>query len=166
MRVQRATLLAAAALLSLFAAEGCSSPSRCPPGASCPSPPLPRLTYALTINGRPVPVARSGVAPRVHVQPGQHVLIKVAVTLPRNIKITALWLGISAGPFGFSQEHRPANLNPILARAHEPLTGGPHTFTLHWRIPRHRHGPLLLMSDWSSPHPSQEVAGPIAWLAR
>lgn len=165
MRVLRATLLAAA-LLSLFAAEGCSSASRCPSGASCPPPPLPSLTYALTINGRPVPLAKSGEAPRIHVQPGQQVLIKVAVTLPRNIKITTLALGISAGPFGFNQKHRPANLNPILARTHGTLTGGPHTFTLHWRIPQHRHGPLLLMSDWSSSHPSQEVAGPIAWLAR
>jgi hypothetical protein len=134
MRHLRATLLAAA-LLSLLVTEGCSSPSRCPPGASCPPPPLPSLTYALTINGRPVPPAKNGEAPRIRVQPGQQVLIKVAVTLPRNIKTTALSLGISAGPFGFNRKHRPANLNPVLARTHETLTGGPHTFTLRWRIP-------------------------------
>ena len=93
-------------------------------------------------------------------------LVKVVVTLPRNLKVTALWLGISAGPYGFSQKHRPVNLNPILARSRETLTGGSHTFTLQWRVPEHRHGPLLLMSDWASVQPSAEVAGPIASLSR
>jgi hypothetical protein len=94
------------------------------------------------------------------------VLIKVVVTLPRNIKVTALWLGISSGPYGFTQKHHPANLNPILARSRETLTGGSHTFRLQWRIPEHHRGPLLLMSDWSSLQSHAEVAGPIANLSR
>jgi hypothetical protein len=111
-------------------------------------------------------MTKNGEAPRIQVRPGQHVLIKVVVTLPRNIKVTALWLGISSGPYGFSQKHRPANLDPILARSRKTLTGGSHTFRLQWRIPEHRRGPLLLMSDWSSLQPSAEVAGPIASLSR
>lgn len=163
-RILRASLVTAL-LLPLLAASGCSTSARCPPGASCPSS-GPRLTYVLTINGHSVPLTKNGEAPRIQVRPGQHVLIKVVVTLPRKIKVTALWLGISSGPYGFSQKHRPANLNPILAHSRETLTGGSHTFKLQWRIPEHRRGPLLLMSDWSSLQPSAEVAGPIANLSR
>jgi hypothetical protein len=157
--------LVTAFLLPLLAASGCSASPRCPPGASCPAV-GPRLTYVLTLNGHSIPLPKNGEAPRIRVRPAQHVRIKVAVTLPRNIKLTALWLGISAGPFGFTQKHRPANLNPILTHTHETLAGGTHTLTVQWRIPEHRHGPLLLMSDWSSSQPSAEVAEPIATLAR
>ena len=157
--------LASAFLLALLVASGCSATSRCPPGAPCPAS-LPRLTYVLTVNGHAVPLVKDGEAPRIRVRPGQHVLINVSVTLPSNLKITALWLGISSGPSGFSRKALPSGLNPILAHTRQALTGGPHAFTLQWRIPQHRRGPLLLMSDWSSPQPSQEVAGPIAWLAR
>lgn len=157
--------LPTAFLLPLLAASGCSAFPRCPPDASCPAA-VPRLTYILTVNGHPVPLPKNGEAPRIRVRPGQQVRIKVAVTLPRNLKLIALWLGISAGPYGFTQKHRPTNLNPILAHTNETLTGGPHTFTVQWRIPEHRHGPLLLMSDWSSSQPSADVAGLIATLAR
>ena len=163
-RVLRAGL-ATVFLSSLLAASGCSPSARCPAGASCP-PVLPRLTYVLTVNGHPVPQARNGGSPRVPVRPGQHVLIKVAVTLPGTMKVAALWLGISAGPLGFSRKHRPAGLNPILARSRGTLAGGPHTFTLRWRIPEHRRGPLLLISAWSSSQPGDDVAGTIAMLAR
>lgn len=162
--VLRASLVSTI-LLALPAAGGCSSTSRCPPGASCPSS-GPRLTYVVTVNGHSVPPVKNGEAARIPVRPGQQVRIRVAVTMPGNIKIRELWLGISAGSFGFSRKHRPANLNPVLAHSREALTGGPHIFTLQWRIPGHRRGPLLLMSDWSSLRPSAEVAGPIAWLAR
>lgn len=158
--------VAAAFLLALLAAGGCStSAPRCPPGASCPAS-EPRLTYVLTVNGRNVPPVKDGQAPRVKVRPGQQVLIEVAVTVPGNTRVGALWLGISSGPFGFTREHRPASLSPILARSRQTLAAGPHTFTLKWRIPEHRPGPLLLMSDWSSTQPSAEVAGLIASLAR
>jgi hypothetical protein len=157
--------LVTALLLPLLAASGCSASARCPPGASCPSS-GPQLRYVLTINGHSVPLTENGEAPRIQVRPGQHVTIKVVVTLPRNIKVTGLWLGISSGPYGFSQKRRPVNLDPILARSRETLTGGAHTFTLQWRVPEDRHGPLLLMSDWASVQPSAEVAGPIASLSR
>lgn len=157
--------VAAAFLLALLAAGGCTSAPRCPPGASCPAS-EPRLTYVLTVNGHTVAPVKDGQAPRVEVRPGQQVLIEVAVTVPRNTRVEALWLGISSGPFGFTREHRPASLSPILARSRETLAAGPHTFTVEWRIPEHRPGPLLLMSDWSSSQPSAEVAGPIASLAR
>jgi hypothetical protein len=162
-RILRASLVTAG-LLPLLAASGCSTSARCPPGESCPSS-GPQLTYVLTINGHSVPRTENGEAPRIQVRPGQHVLIKVVVTLPGSIKVTALWLGISSGPYGFSQKHRPVNLSPILARSRETLTGGSHTFTLQWRVPQHRRG-LLLMSDWSSVQPSAEVAEPIASLSR
>jgi hypothetical protein len=163
-RTLRASL-PTALLLPLLAASGCSASPRCPPGASCPSA-GPSLTYVLTVNGHTVSFPANGEAPRIRVRAGQQVRINVAVTLPRNLKLMALWLGISDGPYGFTQKHRPANLNPVLAHTQETLAGGTRTLSVRWRIPEHRHGPLLLMSDWSSSQPSAEVAEPIATLTR
>jgi hypothetical protein len=48
------TSLAAALVAGVFAAGGCSASPPCPPGASCPPPPMPEVRFIPTINGKSV----------------------------------------------------------------------------------------------------------------
>lgn len=126
----------------------------------------PRLTYALIINGQPVSFPENGTTPSCHVRPGEHLLMTVAVTVPRHLSITRLWLGISTGIWGYEPEGRPVGMDPVLAHTREPLSSGVHTFALRWRIPEHPSGSsFVLVNAWTSRHPPARVAGPIVELA-
>jgi hypothetical protein len=169
-RPSSVTVLRAGLVLALaagaLAAGGCAaSPSpRCPPGASCPPIPL-RVAFVPAVNGVSFAPRKDGHIPRFRVSPGEHLVIRVAVTVPRHVMLTALWFGISTGTWG-SGPHGPTGMNPVLARYALPLPAGPHTFGLTWRVPRRRgSGSVILAYAWSSHQPDARAEGPIATLA-
>lgn len=163
---------AAAAAAVLVPLALLSTPAHPAPGTlGHPPPPLPRLTYAMTINGKPVSFPRNGTTPSYHVHPGEHLLMTVAVTVPQHLRITALWLGISTGIWGNGPKGHPTGMHPILAHTRQPLSTGVRTFGLRWRIPEHpyrgRFWPVgfFLVNAWTSSHPPAAVAGPVVELA-
>lgn len=166
--VLRASLVAVT-LAGVLAAGGCSLPQRCPPGASCPPPPLPRVTFVPTINGQTAVLRKDGHVTSYRVRSGEYLVMRVAVTVPRHITVTALSLGISTDTYGGSPQH-PIGVHPILVQSRLPLAAGLHTFGLRWRIPKGQlvnqpGASLLLVSVWSTSQPSASVTQPIAALA-
>lgn len=160
--IRRGVLSVSFALVTAVA--GCSSPPRCPPGASCPAI-APKLIFTPTINGKPAVPSKDGHVPRYLVRPGANLVMHVRVTVPPDVTVTALWFGISTGTWGNGPQGRPVGMNPILAHYHQPLPAGSHTFSLHWHIPKHRSAAsLYLVYAWSSPQPPVSAAGPIATL--
>ncbi len=158
---------AAAAAAVLVPLALLSVPAHPAPGTSGhPPPPLPRLTYVMTINGQPISFPENGTVPSYHVRPGEHLVMTVAVTVPRHLRITALWLGISTGTWGSGPNGRPiGGMHPILAHTRHPLSAGVHTFGLRWRIPEHSaSSSFFLVNGWTSRHPPAAVAGPIVEL--
>jgi hypothetical protein len=155
----------AALVAGVLAAGGCSPSPRCPPGASCPAI-APRVTFIPTINGKSAVPRKDGHVPSYRVRPGEYLVMRVTVTVPNHVQVTALWFGISAGTWGNRPQGRPVGMNPILAHYHRPLSAGPHTFGLRWHIPKHRAGAsMYLVFAWSSHQPRASVAGPVAMLA-
>ncbi|MGN6174983.1 MAG: hypothetical protein ACTHPS_18860, partial [Streptosporangiaceae bacterium] len=80
-------------------------------------------------------------------------VIHVVVTVPERARVSALWLGIERGGFGFSQKgHRPL-LHPILAHPHGVLTAGRHSFKGKWRVPAkvQRWHSIVLVAVWAAP---------------
>jgi hypothetical protein len=125
-------------------------------------PPL----FTVTVNGHSKSFPTYHRPPLFHVRPGEQLSMTVAMTVPRHIRLTALWLGISKGTLG-SGPNGPVGMRPILASSHRPLSPGLHTFTLHWRVPRNSSdGHLLLVSAWSTRKPPDHVAEAIAVLVR
>lgn len=147
-----------------LAAGGCSSSPRCPPGASCPPLPLPRVTFTPAINGKPAVPRQDGHVPSYRVRPGEYLVMSVAVTVPEHVRVTVLWLGISNGTWGNGPEG-PVGMNPILAHYRQPLSAGSHALGLRWRIPQlHSGASLYLTFAWSSQQPPASVSGPVAQL--
>jgi hypothetical protein len=154
--------LAAALMSGLLAAGGCSPSPRCPPGAPCPMV-MPRVTFTPTVNGQPV-FRRSGSPPRYHVRPGERLVLKVAVTVPRHFTVTALWFGISTGILG-GGPNGTGSMHPILAHYRQPLSAGSHTFWLRWRVPKRRaRTTLYLVTAWSGQPPPGNVEQFVAQL--
>lgn len=161
--VLRAGLVTALAA-GVFAAGGCSPSPDCPPGASCP-PTAPNVTFIPTINGASFAPRKDGHVPRFRVRPGEDLVMRVAVTVPAHVTITALWFGISTGTWG-GGPNGPTGMDPILAHYTLPLSTGSHMFGLHWRLPHRRPGTSLYLTyAWSSHRPDASVSGPIATLA-
>jgi hypothetical protein len=155
--------LVAAFLAGVFAAVGCSSSSGCPPGAPC-VPVMPRVTFAPTINGQVAALSKYEGPPKYHLRPGEHLVMSVAVTVPRHLTVTGLWFGISTGILGEGQ-NGTGSMHPILAHYRQPLSAGTHTFELRWRIPKRRSGAsLFLVTAWSSHYPPANVAQFVAQL--
>ena len=98
--------------------------SRCPPGASCPMD-MPTVTFTPTVNGQLAVPSKYGSPPRYLVDPGERLGVKVAVTVPRHLTVTALWFGISIAILGGGRTASAACT--ILARYHQPLSAGSHT---------------------------------------
>jgi hypothetical protein len=161
-RIWRGALGISIALLTVV---GCSAPPRCPPGASCP-PVVPRVRFIPTINGVSVAPDADGHVPSYRVRPREDLVMRVAVTVPRNVTITALWFGISTGTWGSGPDGTPVGMNPVLAHYTLALSAGSHTFGLRWRIPHRRPGTTLYLTyAWSARQPPARVAGPVATLA-
>jgi hypothetical protein len=90
--------------------------------------------------------------------------MRVAVTVPRHLRLTELWLGISTGTEGIGPGG-PTGMYPILAHSREPLSAGAHTFGLRWPVPEGQTGgSLYLVAAWSSVQPPVSTAGPISML--
>ncbi len=158
------TSLVAALVAGILAAGGCSSSPRCPPGASCP-PIVPKVTFTPAINGKPPALRKDGHVPSYRGRPGEDLVMRVTVTVPKHVILTALWFGISTGTWG-NGPNGPLGMNPMLAHYRQPLPAGSHTFGLRWHIPQRRSGASLYLTfAWSSHQPPASVSGPVAQLA-
>jgi hypothetical protein len=154
----------AALLAGVFAAAGCSSSLRCPSGASCPPPPLPRVTFIPTVNGKSAAPREDGHVPSYRVRPGEHLAMTVAVTVPRHLTITELWFGISTGILGGGPDGT-GSMHPILAHYRQQLSAGTHTLGLRWRIPQRGSGTsLYLITAWNGQPPPANVEQFVAQL--
>lgn len=141
-------------------AGGCSS--SCPAGVPCPAI-GPRVTFTATINGKSAAPGKNGHGPSYRARPGEYLVMRVVVTVPKQVVVTSLWFGISTGPEGFGPNRRPVGMNPVLAHYRQPLSAGSHTFGLRWRISHRRSGASLYLGyAWSSSQ--ADVAGAIAQL--
>jgi hypothetical protein len=126
---------------------------------------VPRVAFIPIINGVSFAPRTDGHVPRVRVRPGEHLVMRITVTVPRHVTIAALWFGISTGTWG-DGPNGPTGMNPVLAHYVLPLAAGSHTFGLDWRFPHHRTGTSLYLTyAWSSHQPDASVEGPIATLA-
>jgi len=141
--------LAAVVAAGVLAAGGCSPAPVC----ACQPPPLPfTLTFTTTIGGRTAAVSTGGHPPSFDVRPGHSLEIDVVVTVPKRARVSALWLGISTGAIGSSQENRRPLLDPVLAHPHGVLVAGSYTFRMQWRVPaKAKHGrPPYLVANWAT----------------
>jgi hypothetical protein len=126
---------------------------------------LPGLRFALTFNGRPVPYPDNGTIPRYYIRPGEHLLMTVAVTVPKHLLITGLWLGVAKSSGSNTPNGRHAGVHPIVVIS-RPLSAGVHAFSLSWRVPEHRtFSSFFLVLAWASRQPPAGIAGAIAELA-
>ena len=80
--------LVAAVLAGVLAAGGCSPAPRCPAGASCPAAAPFRVTFTVTLNGRPSSPSRN--LPRLNIRAGQLVVINVVMGVPGRARVSAL----------------------------------------------------------------------------
>jgi hypothetical protein len=153
--------LVAAFLAGVLAAGGCTSSGCYGP---CPPPIGPQLTYVMTINGQTASLLKHGHVPSYHVRPGERLVMRVAVIVPRNVTVTALWLGIFKGCFGGGMNGTGC-MEPILTHSRQPLPAGSHIFGLRWRVPeRLPSSGLFLGISWSSRHPQGGEARALAQL--
>ena len=122
------------------------------------------MTFTPVINGKPTALRDDGHVPSYRVRPGKYLVVRVVVTVPEHLKVTALWLGISRGTWG-NGPNGPVGMSPVLAHDPQPLPAGSHTFSLRWRVPQRRSGArLYLIFAWSSRQPPASVSGPVAQL--
>jgi hypothetical protein len=135
--------------------SGLSTPGKFVP-ANIPHP----LSFKVAVNGQSQASPGNGSPPRFTVTPGEGLRINIEATVPAHLRVTALWLGISAGVIGASD-----NLQPILAHISTPLGPGSHMFQLRWTVPSGlRSGTLrYVAADWEIGH--RRVARFIAELA-
>ena len=107
---------------------------------------------------------KDGHVPTYRVRPGEYLVMRVAVTVPRHTRVTAQGIGISRGTWG-NGPNGAIGVNPILAHYRQPLFAGSHTFDLRWRVPHRRSGATLYLTfAWSSHQPPASVSGPVAQL--
>jgi hypothetical protein len=138
---------------------------RCPPGASCPPPPPP-VTFTTTINGRTASRRLAGPVPSFRVRPGEHLQMQVTVTVPRYVRVTALWVGICHDSWGWGAGDRPTGMDPILTYSRHPSAAGMRALGMGWRVPEaHSAASVYLCAAWLSQQPPSGSAGAIAVLA-
>ena len=104
----------------------------------------PRVTFVPAINGVSVAPDAVGHVPSYRVRPREHLVMRVAVTVPKHVTITALWFGISTGTWGSGPKGSPVGMNPILAHYTLPLSAGiAHVrLALAYPAPPPRHQPV------------------------
>ena len=124
---------------------------------------VPGLRFALTINGQLVAYP-DGTAPSYPVHRGERLLMTVVVTVPRHLRLTKLWLGISRHNWSGGPNVRSAGVHPILVHC-APLSAGAHAFDLRWRVPEHLSvTSFFVVIDWSSRSPPAGLGAAIAEL--
>jgi hypothetical protein len=122
---------------------------------------MPGVTLTAAVNGTSAAFPNDGYGPSYQVRPGEYLAMRVAVTVPGHVRITALWFGISGGSYGDGPQG-PTGLNPVLAHDSQPLSAGSYTFGFWWRVPRRPGASLYLTFAWSSY--CANVMGPVAQL--
>jgi hypothetical protein len=136
--------------------------------AKVPPRPLFRLSYTVAVNGQSRVFPKNGPPPSFTVTPGEHLRIRIGVTVPAHAKVTTLWLGVTKD--GFSARgrdgQRPPNMRPVLAHFQKPLTPGRHTFRLTWTTPTglRRGTTLWLVAGWTTRQQDASVGEGIAEL--
>jgi hypothetical protein len=137
--------VAAVAVAVPIALSGSTLPMKHPP-AKFPPP----LAFMVAINGQSQVSLGDGSPPGFTVTPGEGLRINVEATVPADLRVTPLWLGISEGTLGT----QPGNLHPILAHISTPLGPGSHVFRLRWTVPSGlRPGALrYVAAGWGSEH--------------
>lgn len=124
-------------------------------GISRPPPPVPELSYTVSLNGQTRSAPATGALPLFTIIPGERLTITVVVTVPAHVTVTAMWLGITNGVLS-PRPDGPADMSPILAAGTRvPLRPGPHRFVLHWTVPAGlRPGTSRQLSaEWAWPGP-------------
>ena len=153
----------ASAVAILLTRGGTSQPIISTPGSLPPD-----LSYTVTANGQTRAVATGTALPLFTITPGENLRIKVGVTIPAHVRVTALWLGISKGSWG-SGPNGPTGINyPMLAHTRKSLGPGSYSFRLRWTVPAGlRPGTIrYLATAWSFREaPTGEVARAIADFA-
>jgi hypothetical protein len=105
-----------------------------------------------------------GTAPSYPVHSGERLLMTVAVTVPRHVRLTKLWLGISRYNWSNGPDARPVGVHPILVHS-APLSAGRHAFGLRWRVPEHPSvRSFFVVLAWSSRRPPAGLGAAIAEL--
>ena len=138
-----------------------------PPTANPPRP-LFRLSLTVAVNGQSRVFPKNGPPPSFTVTQGEHLRIRIGVTVPAHAKVTTLWLGISRGVFTSPGRdgQRPASMRPVLAHTRKPLTPGLHTFRLTWTMPAglRRGTTLWLVAGWTTRQEDASVGKGVAEL--
>lgn len=140
-----------------------------PPTASASAPETIRpLPITVAVNGQSRAFRKHGTLPGFTVTPGEHLRIRIGVTVPAHAEVTTLWLGISRGVYTSpgSDGQRPASMRPVLAHTRKPLTAGLHTFRLTWTMPTGlRRGTTLdLFAGWTTRRDDASVGQGVAEL--
>jgi len=122
------------------------------------------VTFIAAINGKSAASRKDGHVPSYRVEPGEHLMMRVTVIVPKHLTVTELWFGISTGIVGGGQ-NGTGSMHPILVHYRQPLSTGSHTFGLRWHVPKRRSGTGLdLVTSWSSSHPPANVGQFVAQL--
>ena len=160
-----ASLLAVAAI-AVAVPAALSGPGTAP--TSHPATVPFRLSLTVAVNGQPRVFPKNGPPPSFTVTPGEHLRIRIGVTVPAHAKVTTLWLGISRGVFTSPGRdgQRPASMRPVLAHTRRPLTAGLHTFRLTWTMPAQlpRGTTLWLVAGWTTKQEDASVGQGVAEL--
>ena len=127
-----------------------------------------RLSFTVAVNGQPRVFPKNGPPPSFTATPGEHLRIRIGVTVPAHAEVTTLWLGISRGVFTAPGPHgrRPASMDPVLAHTRKPLTPGLHTFAMTWAMPTGlpRGTTLWLVTGWTTRQENASVGQGVAEL--
>ena len=59
--------------------------------------------------------------PSYRVRPGEDLVMRIAVTVPKHVRVTALWLGVSQGTWGNGPKG-PIGMSPVLAKLRQHHT--------------------------------------------
>jgi hypothetical protein len=86
------------------------------------------VTFIPAISGKSAVPRKDGHVPSYWVRPGEYLMIRVTVTVPKHVTVTTLWFGISTGTWGNGPRGRPVGMNPILAHYHQRLSAGSHAW--------------------------------------
>lgn len=162
-----------------FPAGAKLGPGTNPGRESVPAPRLRPMLFAVTVNGQrpsinfagqtkaprgcgktPADACPASLGPGFAVTPGEHLSIRLLVTIPARARVTDLWLGISDGTFGSSRTG-PVGQRPILAHVRSGLAPGQHTFRIAWTVPDETlpGTDLWLAASWTGRLPLAGSAG-------
>jgi hypothetical protein len=119
-------------------------------------PTTPELSYTITVDGlAPASPGPDSSLPRFVISPGEDLSFTVDVTVPEDVTVTGLWLGITAGILS-PRRDGPENMNPVLAAFTDTtLPPGAHRFSFHWVVPAEL-----------GPGTKRELSVQMAWHAR